>query len=474
VHATRTRRGANSTVHGRQAVHAVPTDTRGPGTAATGAPFDRELEDRLLRYVRIDTQSYEKGTTSPSTQEQLDLLRLLEEEAVSIGAHDVRLTEYGALLATIPATVEGDAPCIALLAHVDTAPAYSGTGVKPIVHRRYSGGDIVLPDDPHVVLSPDALPYLAAKRGDDIVTASGTTLLGADDKAGVAIIMTVARHLLGNPQLPHGKIRIAFTPDEEIGRGVHGSLPRDLGADLAYTLDGADLGEVVYETFSADKADVHVEGVSIHPGQAKGKLVNALHLAAKIVATLPHITLTPETTDGREGFIHLYQMSGTASAANLHFIVRDFELDALERHGELIRQVCAAVQATEPRARITCTTAPQYRNMRYWLETDVRPVALAREACTQLGITPICVPIRGGTDGSRLTEMGIPTPNLFTGMQNIHGPQEWISVQDMARAAEVCVKLAELWCREPVAAGPAEGFEARLTATAPALVDWSG
>jgi len=296
-----------------------------------------------------------------------------------------------------------------------------------------------------VVLSPTRFPYLGTKVGDDIITASGTTLLGADDKAGVAIVMTVAHHLLQHPELPHGPIRIAFTPDEEIGRGVHPNLPGDLKADVAYTLDGAELGEIVHETFSADKADVRVEGVAIHPGQAKDTLVNALHLAAKIVATLPHVTLTPETTAGREGFIHVYEMSGTAAVADLHFIVRDFELEGLAAHGKLLQQVCATVQATEPRARITCTITPQYRNMRYWLEKDMRPVELAREACRAMGITPIATPTRGGTDGSRLTEMGVPTPNLFTGMQNIHGPHEWISVQDMARAAGVCIELVQLW-----------------------------
>jgi tripeptide aminopeptidase len=414
-------------------------------TAPTSVAFDQELEERLLRYARIDTQSEEASTTSPSTERQYDLLRLLVDELESIGAQDVRLTDYGVVLATIPATTEVRAPTIAFLAHVDTAPGFNATGVKPIVHRGYDGGDIVLPDAPDVRLSPARFPYLGTKAGDDIITASGTTLLGADDKAGIAIIMTMARHLLDHPDLPHGLIRIAFTPDEEIGRGVHPRLPDDLKADVAYTLDGAELGEIVYETFSADKAVVQVTGVAIHPGQAKDRLVNALHLAAKIVDTLPHVTLTPETTAGREGFIHVYQMSGTAAAAELHFILRDFELDGLRAHGELLQQVCATVQAIEPRARITCTIAPQYRNMRYWLEKDMRPVELAREACRAMGIEPVSTPTRGGTDGSRLTEIGVPTPNLFTGMQNLHGPYEWVSVQDMARATEVCVTLAQLF-----------------------------
>jgi tripeptide aminopeptidase len=407
--------------------------------------FDAELEERFVRYVRIDTQSDESSATCPSTERQYELLRLLMGELESIGAADIRLTDYAAVLATIPATIDSPAPTIAFLAHVDTTPQFNATSVKPIVHRRYDGGDIVLPDGIDVRLSPNANPYLATKVGDDIVTASGTTLLGADDKAGVAIVMTLAKHLLAHPEIAHGPIRICFTPDEEIGRGVDPRLPGDLKAVAAYTLDGGEVGEIVYETFSADKAEVHIEGVSIHPAYAKGILVNALHLASKIIGTLPQATLTPETTEGRDGFIHVYQLNGTEAAATLHFILRDFELDGLRRHGELMQQVCATVQATEPRARITCTITPQYRNMRYWLESDMRPIDLAREACRQVGIEPTSAPLRGGTDGSRLTELGVPTPNLFTGMQNVHGPLEWVSVQDMARATEVCVRLVELW-----------------------------
>lgn len=410
-----------------------------------GARFEEELLGRLDRYVRIDTQSDASSSTSPSTAKQYELLNLLARELAELGVADVRLTDYGAVLATIPATVRTDAPTIALLAHVDTAPQFTGTGVRPIVHRNWQGGDIVLPDNPRMVLRAAELPYLATKVGQDIVTGSGTTLLGADDKAGVAIIMATARHLLRHRDIPHGPLRICFTPDEEIGRGVHADLPRDLGAAFAYTLDGAELGEIVHETFSADAAVVTVQGISIHPGSAKGKLVNALHLAARIVDTLPQVTLTPETTDGRQGFIHLHELGGTAASARLQLILRDFEEAGLRAHGELLRQVCAVIQATEPRATIACTITPQYRNMRYWLERDMRPVELAYEACRRLGVEPFSTPIRGGTDGSRLTELGVPTPNLFTGMQEIHGPLEWISLQDMARATELCVELVRLW-----------------------------
>lgn len=413
-------------------------------------PFVAELEERFLRYVKIDTTADPASQTSPSTAIQFDLLNLLAEELKGIGAQDVTVTPYGAVLATIPATVAGATPIIALLAHVDTAPQFPGKDVKPIVHRSYAGADIVLPDDPEQVLTTTNFPYLGQKIGDDIVTASGKTLLGADDKAGIAIIMAAARHLLENPAIPHGVIRIGFTPDEEIGRGVHADLPGDLGAAFAYTLDGAHLGEIVYETFSADGAKINVKGVSIHPGWAKDKLVNATHLAAKIIDTLPQVTLTPETTSGRQGFIHVVSMGGSAAEMNIDLILRDFEREELARQGELLNAVCAAIQAGEPRAHITCTVTPQYRNMRYWLEDDMRPVDLARKACEAAGVAPFSVPIRGGTDGSRLTELGVPTPNVFTGMQEIHGPLEWISLQDMDKATAVCIELAQLWA----AAGP--------------------
>ncbi len=408
--------------------------------------FARETEERLVRYAAIDTQSVEGSTTVPSTACQLDLSRLLVEELGAIGVSDVRLTGYGAVLATVPATAP--APTIALLAHVDTAPQFNATGVKPVVHRAYDGGAIRFPDAPDLVLSPEQSPYLAGRVGHDIVTASGTTLLGADDKAGIAIIMTAARHLLANPGIAHGPIRIAFTPDEEIGRGVHPDLPGDLDASVAYTFDGSDAGEIAFETFSADKAVVTITGVSIHPGWAEDKLVNALHLAARIVETLPQVTRTPETTAGREGFIHLYEMSGTAATAEMRFILRDFEREGLAAHGALVRQVSEAVAATEPRARVSIEIAPQYRNMRYWLENDRRPVDLAIAACRDIGIVPHSHPVRGGTDGSRLTEMGIPCPNLFTGMQEVHGPREYVSTSDMAAAVRLAIRLAELWGAE--------------------------
>jgi tripeptide aminopeptidase len=408
--------------------------------------FARETEERLVRYAAIDTQSAESSSSIPSTACQFDLLNLLAEEIGAMGAADVRLTSYGAVLATLPGTTA--APTIALLAHVDTAPQYPAKGVRPVVHRGYDGGAIRFADAAHLVLSPEESSYLAGKTGHDIVTASGTTLLGADDKAGVAIIMSAARHLLANPGIPHGPVRIAFTPDEEIGRGVHPDMPADLAASVAYTFDGGDLGEIAFETFSADKAVVTIAGVSIHPGWAEDKLVNALHLAARVVETLPQVTRTPETTAGREGFIHLYEMKGTAASAELRFILRDFEREGLAAHGRLVRQVTDAVAATEPRARVSVEITPQYRNMRYWLEHDMRPVDLARAACRDIGIVPHSHPVRGGTDGSRLTELGIPCPNLFTGMQQVHGPLEYVSTTDMAAAVRLALRLVELWGKE--------------------------
>jgi tripeptide aminopeptidase len=399
-----------------------------------------ELIDRLVRYCAIDSQSDADSPAQPSTAIQMDMQRLLLDELAQIGAQDIRVTDYGTVLATIPGNRPG--PTIGFLAHVDTAPQFAAAGVKPRVIRGYNGGDITFPDAPDLRLSPEEFPYLAQKQGHDLITASGTTLLGADDKAGVAIIMTAARALLADPALPRPTIRLAFTPDEEIGRGVDPRLPADLAVDFAYTFDGGAVGEIEYESFSADLGTVTITGVSIHPGTAKGKLVNALQLAARLIQALPHATMTPETTEGREGFIHITDMAGDAAQVRLRFILRDFEREGLAAKGQLLAQACEVVAKGEPRARIDCQITPQYRNMRYWLEADMAPVELARDAAMALAIEPVSVPIRGGTDGSRLTEMGVPCPNLFTGMQNVHGPLEWVSAQDMRQATALCLAIA--------------------------------
>jgi tripeptide aminopeptidase len=398
-----------------------------------------ELESRLTRYCAIDSQSDEDSPTAPSTAIQLNMANLVVQELTALGAQDVRLTDYGTVLATLPGTAPG--PVVGFLAHMDTAPQFNATGVKPRVIRGYNGGPISYPDNPTLTLTPEVSPHLADKIGHDIVTASGLTLLGADDKAGIAVIMTAAGQLLAS-DAPRPTIRLAFTPDEEIGRGVDKRLPADLGADFAYTFDGGAVGEIEYETFSADGAVVTIKGVSIHPGLAKGKMVNATTLAAKLLSALPQSTMQPEVTEGRDGFLHCTDMTGGSSEMVLKFILRDFELEGLNQKGEILRTACAALQAGEPRAEIACTIRPQYRNMRYWLEKDMTPVNLARDAAREIGLDPVSVPIRGGTDGSRLTEMGLPCPNLFTGMQEIHGPLEWISVQDMAKATELMLAIA--------------------------------
>lgn len=409
--------------------------------------WNKELEERLVRYCAIDTPSDNESTTVPSSECQWDLLRLLEKELTEMGASRVELTENGFVMASIPGNRPG--PVIALLAHVDTTTQFNATNVKPIVHRNWDGRPIALPDDHSQVLSAAEFPYLATKIGHDIVTASGRSLLGADDKAGVAIIMTMAQHLLNNPDIPHAEVRVCFTPDEEIGRGSH-HLPLDkLGAVCAYTLDGADVGELCYETFSANKAVVEITGVSIHPGYAKDKLVNALHLASKLIMALPQASRTPETTSDREGFMHCATIEGTAHHAKLQFILRDFELDKLASHGEAIRQVCLGLAAAEPRARIEYKLIEQYRNMRYVLENDMTPVDKAAAAYRKVGLEPVPAALRGGTDGSVLTARGLPCPNLFTGMQNYHGPLEWCSVQDMAQGVAVCVELVQEWAAVP-------------------------
>ncbi|MBU2944016.1 peptidase T [Shimia thalassica] len=408
--------------------------------------FDRALETRLVTYCAIDSQSDETSSSQPSTDIQLDMQNHLVAELHRIGALDVTLTEYGAVLATVPATVAG-CPTIGFCAHVDTAPQFNATGVKPRVHKAWDGADITFPDNADLHLGTDMSDYLASKVGDDIITASGLTLLGADDKSGVAIIMTLAEHLLKTPDLKHGKIRLAFTPDEEIGRGVDERLPAEFGADFAFTLDGSRAGSIEFESFSADGAVVQITGVSAHPGFAKNKLVNALHIAGKIIGDLDVDGETPETTDGRDGFIHVYDMAGGSSEATLKFILRDFEMDGLEARRQRLRQVCEDAKNAFPGTKVSCEITKQYRNMRYWLEKDMTPVDLARDAYSAEGLDPRSVPIRGGTDGSRFTELGIPCPNLFTGMQEIHGPLEWISVQDMAMATRICLRLVEAAAR---------------------------
>ncbi len=407
------------------------------------------LLSRFLRYVQIDTQSDERSNTCPSTENQWVLQRLLKSELETLGAANVRLTDAGYVIATIPGS-RPKAPRLAFFAHVDTAPDFCGTNVKPVVHRNYQGGPIKFADNPRLVLDETVAPELLKARGKDIVTASGATLLGADDKAGVAVLMTLAELLLKGRRGKHGDIRLCFTPDEEIGRGVEKLDLRELDADVAYTLDGGAPGEICWETFSGDAALVEIEGVSTHPGEAGTKgMVSALHLAAKLLCALPREKCAPESTTGRQGFIHPTRVEGGVERAIIKFILRDFDLDGLEQKRVILKGLCRGLQAGTPGARVTCKIRKQYRNMAYWLKKDMRPVERAREAIRAMGLEPNDHPIRGGTDGSRLTENGLPTPNLFTGMHNIHGPLEWVAVQDMELAVKTCAKLAEIWAQKP-------------------------
>jgi tripeptide aminopeptidase len=414
------------------------------------AAMSDDLLQRFLRYVRVDTQSDETSNTFPSTPGQLVLLEMLKQELSELGAADVQMTKHGYVMASIPAnTRKARVPTVAFLAHVDTAPDCSGKGVKPILHRKYSGRIIKFPDNPGLTLDPATSPELRMALGKDIVTASGTTLLGSDDKSGVAVIVTLVERLLRETKRKHGLIRVCFTPDEEIGRGVNKLDLQMLGVDVGYTLDGGAPGEICWETFSGDSAEVVIDGITTHTMEARAKgMVNAAYLAGKLLAALPRERCAPETTEGREGFIHPMSIEGRTERTVVKFVLRDFELNGLAEKREILRGLCRGLQAAEPRARVRCKICKGYRNMAYWLRKDMRPVELAREAFVAAGLKPYDHVIRGGTDGSRLTELGLPTPNLFCGEHNAHGPLEWVAVQDMESAVTACTHLAELWERK--------------------------
>ena len=404
-----------------------------------------DLLQRFLRYVQIDTQSSVDRERSPSTPGQLDLSRLLVDELSAIGISDAALDEHGYVYATLTATVP-DAPVIGVIAHVDTSPDAPGAGVKPLVHRDYDGGVIELPHD-GTLLDPAAMPQLAGLVGHDIVSASGDTLLGADDKAGVAAIMAAVAHLSAHPELPRPTLRIAFTPDEEIGHGATLFDIPGFGARCAYTIDGSKLGELQDESFSAVEVRVKVSGVGVHPGFATGKLVSALRVVAQIVAALPTDRLTAETTSGRDGFIHPTMLQGATDKAEARWIVRDFDESLLESHVALLRETSDRIAAANPGAQVEFEVIRQYRNMHTYIERDPDVVIAAEEALSAEGVTPIRKPIRGGTDGSRLSEMGLPTPNIFDGGYEYHSVREFASLQHMAASAAVIVRLAEAWTR---------------------------
>jgi tripeptide aminopeptidase len=402
--------------------------------------------ERFLRYVQYDTQSDESSATYPSTATQRVLLEALASELTALGATDVRMDEHGYVTATVPATsAKSHIPTIGFIAHVDTSPEMSGAGVKPLVHRAYDGRDIILPDDASAVLRTADIPALAERVGDDIVTASGTTLLGADNKAGVAEIMTAVEHLLTHPEIPHGVIRVAFTPDEEVGRGTKYFDVSSFGAKYGYTMDGGVRGDLEWESFSADAMTLTFFGFNTHPGYAKRRLVNAIKVAAAFIAALPADRLSPETTEGREGFVHPYAMQAGVDRTSVRFIVRDFDTKALKAKEDLLASLATSTVSRFPGARVEVAIEEQYRNMREVLDRHPAVVEYAREAIRRAGLEVRERPIRGGTDGSRLSFMGLPTPNIFAGEQNFHSRLEWVSVQDMEKAVEVIVHLAQVW-----------------------------
>ncbi len=402
------------------------------------------LLDRFLRYVKIDTQADERSTSYPSTPGQLELGKMLRDELAAMGYTDAVQNDHGIVFATIPGTVP-DAPTIAFNSHVDTSPETSGKGVKPQVIRDYKGDDIHLPGDPTKVIRFAATPELHNLIGKTIITTDGTTLLGSDDKAGVAVIMELARILSERKDIPHGPIRVVFTCDEEIGKGVLHLDPREIGAIVGYTLDGQGAGEIEAETFSADKATVTITGVNIHPALAKGRMVNAVRLAAAFIDRMPQKILSPETTDGRQGFLHPYTIEGGVGKTTIHILLRDFETAELEHRAQALRDIAKTITAEHPEALIEVEIVHQYRNMRDGIAQEPRAIEYADAAVKRAGLTPKHLIIRGGTDGAQLTAKGLPTPNLSTGEHNIHSPLEWTCLEEMESAVQVLVELVQVW-----------------------------
>ncbi len=406
--------------------------------------YEHSVKERLIRYVQVDTQSDPASKTFPSTEKQKNLSALLAVELLQLGLADAHMDEHGYVYATIPATYDKAVPVVCFCSHVDTAPDCSGTNVKPIVHEKYDGSPITLPDDKTQVLSVEKYPYLKEKIGDDIITASGTTLLGSDDKSGVAIIMDMVQYLFQHPEVEHGIIKVLFTPDEEVGRGTEKVDLVKLGADFGFTLDGGEAGDLEDETFSADGVTITVLGVSAHPGYAKDKLVNALKIAGEILAALPKDSWSPETTTEKQGFVHPVSMGGIAEKATIDFIIRSFDTPELAVFEDRLKNIAAEIVGMHPGSTMEYAVREQYRNMKEVLDLHPKIVESARKAIELAGIKPRMVPIRGGTDGSRLSFMGLPCPNLFTGMQGIHSKTEWVSVQDMEKAVEVLVNLVQV------------------------------
>jgi len=404
-----------------------------------------QVTEYFLEYVQIDTQSDPYSKSFPSTEKQKDLAKLLAKQLVKLGIKDAHVDEHGYVFATIPANTEKRVPTICFCAHMDTSPDCSGTNVKPLIHKNYQGRDIILPDDPKQIIKESEHPDLAQQHGNDIITASGTTLLGADNKAGVAAIMDAARLLIKHPEIKHGNIRILFTPDEEVGRGVEKLDMKKLGADFGYTVDGETLGSIENETFSADEVIIHIHGISVHPGFAKDRMINALKVAGEIIHSLPKDRLSPETTSDKEGFIHPVAIQGTVEEATLHFIIRDFNDDLLKDYEAELKTITETIAAQYPGCTYEFIVREQYRNMKNILKNYPEVTEIGIEALERLNIEPILRSIRGGTDGSRLSFMGLPCPNIFAGEHAFHGKQEWVSVQDMQKAVLTIMMIAKIW-----------------------------
>jgi tripeptide aminopeptidase len=406
--------------------------------------YNFTVTERFLRYVQIDTQSDPAAACFPSTAKQLKLAELLVQELQAMGLTDAYTDTNGYTYATIPSNINQEVPVICLCSHIDTAPDCSGTGVKPILHKSYTGAPIILPDDTSQVITTEAYPYLKHHIGKSIITASGKTLLGADDKSGVAIIMDMAHYLTTHPAIKHGDIKILFTPDEEVGRGTEKLDLTKVGAHFGFTLDGGEVGTFEDETFSADAATIVIDGVSAHPGYAKGKMVNAIKIASEIIAALPSESWCPEATSGREGFVHPVGVHGIQEKATIEFIVRDFNTATLAVHEQKLFDVAQNVVSKYPGANITCSVTEQYRNMKEIIDQHPHITSLAKAAYQKAGLTMVKEPIRGGTDGSRLSFMGLPCPTVFTGMQAIHSKHEWVGVTDMEKSVEVLVNICNL------------------------------
>jgi len=406
----------------------------------------KALSDRFMHYVQIDTQSDPNSNAHPSTEKQKDLGIVLQQELLQMGVLDASLDEFGYVYGTIPANSEKkNIPVICFCAHVDTAPDCSGTNVKPILHKNYTGEDIVMPDDQTLKLTLVDSPYLQNHIGKDIITASGLTLLGADDKSGVAVIMQAAQYLISNPTIKHGTIKIVFTPDEEVGKGTAKIDMKKLGAEFGYTLDGGEAGSLEDETFSADAASIIIHGIIAHPGYAKDTLVNAIKIAGEILDALPKNEWSPETTEGRQGFVHPVAMNGISEKATIQFIVRDFTIEGLKAHHIKLKNIASKIVANYPGTSMEYIEQEQYRNMKEVLDKYPSVANNAELAISRAGLTLKKESIRGGTDGSRLSYIGLPCPNIFTGMQNIHSKLEWIGVADMVKASETIVHLCQIW-----------------------------